>query len=92
MVVSKSKLEDGDRRWLARAAGEVAEMLKKLEVNEIIKILNFYDASLLNPASLHTPLAREEEELIKRLVGENRVKSTILLKTCLLYTSPSPRD
>jgi len=89
MVVSKSKLEDGDRRWLARAAGEVAEMLKKLEVNEIIKILDFYDVSLLNPASLHTPLAREEEELIKRLVGENRVKSTILLKTKALIFAPS---
>ena len=87
--MSELKLEEGDRRWLARAAEEVAEMLKKLEVNEIIRILDFYDASLHNPESLHMPLAREEEELIKRLVGEDRVKSTILLKTKALIFAPS---
>ena len=87
--MSELKLEEGDRRWLARAAEEVAEMLKKLEVNEIIRILDFYDTSLHNPKSLHTPLAREEEELIKRLVGEDRVKGTILLKTKALIFAPS---
>ncbi len=83
------ELGDRDRRWLARAANEVAEMLKKLAVNEIAKMLEFYNNSLLEPASLYTPLERGEAERIRRLVGAERIERTIIVKTEALIFAPS---
>jgi len=75
--------------WVKLAAREIAATLKKLEVNEITKILEFYKKSLERPASMHVPLESEEENTIEKLADENRVKNTILLKTKALIFAPS---
>ena len=83
---NQKKLE---AEWIERAAKEVADTLKNRRVNEIIEIVDFYEKSLAAPASMHMPLDTDEEEVIKRLAGNDQLKNTILLKTRALIFSPS---
>jgi len=83
---NQKKLE---AEWIERAAKEVADTLKNRRVNEIIEIVDFYERSLATPASMHMPLDTDEEEVIKRLAGNDQLKNTILLKTRALVFSPS---
>lgn len=75
--------------WVESAAEEIAAALKTLEVNEITKIIGFYEKSFKHPASMHVPLERDEKAAIENLIGKNRVKNTILLKTRALIFAPS---
>ncbi len=84
------KSEQNDRGWLTHAAREVAGILKNRDVSQITTTLAFYERCLNEPVSLHVPLSEEEEELIKRLAGEERIKNTILLKTEAIIFAPSP--
>ncbi len=91
------KEEEGNRKkyeaeyiaWVEHAAKEIAATLKKLDVNEIAKIVEFYDKSLEHPASMHLPLESKEKETIETLIGSNRVENTILLKTRVLIFAPT---
>lgn len=75
--------------WVQVAAKEIAATLKKLNFDKINEIIEFYEKSLEHPASMHFPLESEEEETIEKLVGNNRLKNTILLKTKALIFAPS---
>ncbi|MBL7117576.1 MAG: hypothetical protein ISS94_02170, partial [Candidatus Syntrophoarchaeum sp.] len=75
--------------WVQVAAREIAATLKKLDVNKITKIIEFYEKSLKQPASMHFSLESEEEETIEELAGKGRLKNTILLKTKALIFAPS---
>jgi hypothetical protein len=86
---SRKKFEAEYISWMELAAREIAETLKKLDVNEITKITEFYEKSLEHPASMHLPLEKGEEEAIEKFVGKSRVKNTILLKTKALIFAPS---
>ncbi len=70
-------------------AKEIAAALKKLEPERIHEIITFYEAYLAHPASMHVPLERDEEAAIKHLVGEERLKNIILVKTKALIFAPS---
>ncbi len=84
------KPEEDERKWMTHAARDVAEILKNREVSRIVSTLEFYERCLNEPVSLHVPLSDEEEELLMRLAGEERLKNTILLKTEALIFAPSP--
>jgi hypothetical protein len=74
--------------WLQLAAKEIAARLKKLDLERIIEVLRFYEASFDHPAALHAPLERAEQEMVERLVGKDRIKSFIFLKTrALIFAS-----
>lgn len=75
--------------WVQAAAKEIAATLKRLTPYKINEIVAFYEKSLKHPASMHFPLESEEEETIEELVGNNRLKNTILLKTKALIFAPS---
>jgi len=94
---AEEEKEEGNRKkyeaeyiaWVKTAAKEIAAALKKLDVNKIAKIVEFYDKSLEHPASMHAPLEGKEKETIETLVGKNRVENTILLKTRALIFAPT---
>lgn len=75
--------------WLQIVAKEIAAMLKQLEPDRINKIIKFYEEYINNPASMHVPLERDEEETIEQLIGKERLKNIILLKTRALIFTPS---
>ncbi|MFZ2071923.1 MAG: hypothetical protein WAV32_10100 [Halobacteriota archaeon] len=88
-LAKKENQENLEAEWIERAAREIADTLKNLRVNEIVEIIDFYEASINDPASMHMPLEPPEEGRIKRLAGKNQLKSIILLKTRALIFSPS---
>ena len=76
-----------------------------IEIKKSIKPVNYFEAIDLLESRLKNITANKEKELIWILehpeiftagtsYKENEIidKSIDLLKTCLLYTSPSPRD
>ncbi len=85
----RKKYEDEYVAWVQVAAKEITATLKNLDFDKINKIVGFYEKSLEHPASMHLPLESEEEETIEKLVGKNRLKNTILLKTNALIFAPS---
>jgi hypothetical protein len=75
--------------WLLSTAKEIAESLKKLDPHRIKQIIQSYEQYRDHPAALHIPLDSEEEEAIKQLVGSDRLKDIILLKTSAFIFTPS---
>jgi len=75
--------------WLQNQAKEIATTLKKLDSTRINEIIEFYEQYLEHPASMHVPLEGEEEETIGQLVGKDRLKNIILLKTKAIIFAPS---
>ena len=57
----------------------------------LLALLAFEPAAAREPVSLVTVESRELEERLP-LTGTLTAKRAALLSTCLLYTSPSPRD
>ena len=86
---NRKKFETEYISWVELAAREVGATLKNLHVNEITNIIDFYDKSLADPASMHVPLEKDEAALIERLAGKNLPEKTILLKTKALIFAPS---
>ena len=86
---TRKKFEAEYIAWVQAAAKEIAVTLKKLDVNGIAKIVEFYDKSLEHPASMHMPIESKEKETIEKLIGSNRVENTILLKTRALIFAPT---
>jgi hypothetical protein len=76
-------------KWLQVKAEEIAATLKKLDPHRINQIIKSYEQYLEYPASMHVPLEEEEEETIKQLVGSDRLKNIILLKTKVFIFAPS---
>jgi len=89
VVEDRKKHEAEYIAWVQASAKEIAAALKKLDVNAIANIVEFYDKSLEHPASMHLPLEDKEKETIETLVGKNRVENTILLKTKALIFAPT---
>jgi len=90
MSASKEKQQKKqEAEWIVRTAREIADTLKALKVNEINEILDYYEKCSADPASMHTPLDKAEEEVIVNLVNKNQIKNTILLKTRVVIFSPS---
>ena len=62
--------------------------------NEVARL--GFETGCRNGVELHKetyyPLRREYPDLPAQLVCAARVKATETIKSCLLYTSPSPRD
>ena len=52
------------------------------------KILNALRIEAKNPAGQDIALTAE----VQQLLGDHRVRAVAMSGTCLLYTSPSPRD
>jgi hypothetical protein len=75
--------------WLIIEAKEIAATLKKLDPNRITEIIRFYENYSEHPASMHLPLEGGEEETIEELVGKDRLKKIILLKTKAFIFAPS---
>lgn len=75
--------------WLGVEAKEIAATLKKLDPDKITRIITYYEEYLKHPASMHVPLERDEIETIERLIGKERLKNIILLKTGALIFTPS---
>jgi hypothetical protein len=85
----RKKSEEEYVSWVEFVAREVAVMLKNLEVNEITKRIDFYEKCLKSPASMHLPFESEREEEIEKIVGKDRLKDIILLKTEAVIFAPS---
>ncbi len=75
--------------WLQIEAKEIAATLKKLDPNRINEIIKFYEKYIEHPASMHVPLEGGGEETIEQLVGKDRLKKIILLKTKAFIFAPS---
>ncbi len=75
--------------WLQVEAKEIAETLKKLYPGRTNQIIKSYEKYLNHPASMHVPLEYDEEETIERLIGKERLKNIILLKTEAVIFAPS---
>ena len=85
----RKKDDEAYTTWLRAAAGEIAATLKQLTPHHINLIIKWYDQYLDHPASLHVPLTIEEEETIKRLIGSDRLRNILLLKTKALIFTPA---
>ena len=75
--------------WLQIAAKGIAASLKTLDPTRINDIIAFYEEYLAHPASMHVPLEASEEETIGQLVGNDRIKNIMLLKTKAFIFAPS---
>lgn len=75
--------------WVENASNEIAETLKTLDVSKISEIIEFYEKSLGHPASMHQPLDSEEKQTVEELIGKDRLKGTIVLKTKALIFAPT---
>jgi len=75
--------------WLQIGAKEIAATLKKLDPHRINEVIKFYERYIEHPAYMHLPLGGEEEETIVQLVGKDRLKNIILLKTKAFIFAPS---
>jgi len=75
--------------WLRVEAKEIAATLKKLYPGRTNQIIKSYEKYLNHPASMHAPLEYDEEETIERLIGKERLKNIILLKTEAVIFAPS---
>jgi len=75
--------------WLRVEAKEIAATLKKLYPGRTNQIIKSYEKYLNHPASMHAPLEYDEEETIERLIGKDRLKNIILLKTEAVIFAPS---
>ena len=85
----RRKDDEAYSTWLRAAANEIAATFKQLNPHQINQIIKWYDQYLDHPAFLHVPLAAEEEETIKRLIGSDRLLNIVLLKTkALIFTPP----
>ena len=75
----------GDTTKLDKALGSVNKNVKSTqsELREVEKLLK------LDPKN--TEALEQKQKLLAKAVGETKEKLDVL-KTCLLYTSPSPRD
>ena len=96
MILSEEGEEELRRRadaeyiaWLQVEAKEIAETLKKLYPGRINQIIKSYEKYLNHPASMHVPLEYDEKETIERLIGKERLKNIILLKTEAVIFAPS---
>lgn len=76
-------------KWLQVKAEEISATLKKLDPHRINQIIKSYEQYLDHPASLHVPLEDDKKETIKQLVGNDRLKNIILLKTKAFIFAPS---
>ena len=85
----RKKIEEEYVSWIESAAREVAMMLKSLEVEEIKKRINFYEKCLKSPASMHLSFETEREDEIEKIVGKDRLKDIILLKTEAVIFAPT---
>ncbi len=75
--------------WLQVEAKEIAAELKKLYPGRTNQIIKSYEKYLNHPAAMHVPLEYDEEETIERLIGKERLKNIILLKTEAVIFAPS---
>jgi len=75
--------------WLQIEAKEIAASLKKLEPSRITEIIAFYEGYIEHPESMHVPLEGDEEETIGQLIGNDRIKNIMLLKTKAIIFTPS---
>lgn len=75
--------------WMQHTAKVVAATLKELEPARITEILAYYEAYIEHPASMHIPLEPGEGELIAHLVGKDRIKHILLMKTEAIIFAPS---
>jgi len=76
-------------KWLQGGAKEIAETHKRLDPHRINQIIKTYEKYLEHPASMHVPLEGEEEETIRELIDNDRLKNIILLKTNVFIFAPS---
>ena len=91
--VLKTRLLYGD---ILKGVMEIIRLCKLLKFNINLKVLYNYLTDLSNIESFND-VDLVYEDLIKKLGIRNMlrgisIKSVIDNKTCLLYTSPSPRD
>ncbi len=85
----RKKYETEYVAWVQVAAKEIAATLKKLNPDKINQIIKFYEEYLDHPDSMHVPLESDETETIEQLIGQDRLKDIILLKTKALIFTPS---
>jgi hypothetical protein len=85
----REKYEAEYLTWVELAAKEIAATLRKLSTDKINEIIESYQTSLNRPASMHQPLDSEEEKVVERLIGKDRLKNIILLKNSALIFAPS---
>jgi len=85
----RRKDDEAYSTWLRVAAKEIAETLKTLYSGRINQIIKSYEKYLNHPASMHVPLEYDEKGTIEELIGKERLKNIILLKTEAVIFSPS---
>jgi hypothetical protein len=96
MIATAGENEEEQKRddeayltWLLSNAKEIAETLKKLDPHRITQIIQSYEHYRDHPAVLHSPLDDEETATITQLVGSERLKNVLLLKSSAFIFAPS---
>ena len=102
---SKFEIIAGERRWLAAQRAGLhnvpiviteANDLKSLEF-AIVENVQRHDLNPLEEAQGYKRLIDEfsyDQEKVSKFIGKSRsyISNSLRILTCLLYTSPSPRD